>query len=384
MFRRFIRFAAFVCIPAAAAAACSQPVVLAEGPSPASGEFGSADAGTGDGAPDASLPETVLMCPVTTCTLPWATCPSSEFPCGTNLLTDNDNCGGCGVRCMGPDPSTKSKWTCVDGQCVMSCNNTLFLDCDNDPANGCETRANIDNNHCGVCGVKCPTGMRCSVGECVLDCDLPENCTACFNMKSHDFHCGTCGNACDPTGPDLPPLPTGMHYGCGNGECGVPKCDDSDWRDCNDDRSDGCEAKLHTNEHCNGCFDACPAGKQCGKLSGDVYGCLCLDDTETYCNGECISVLDNPFHCGACGRACPGVNRPHFIPACNLGVCGGKCEDSYADCDGLADNGCEVDTFVDNRNCGGCGNACLPTQVCFQGQCQMAPCDAGAPGDPTK
>lgn len=384
-----IRRWTFLLLPLVAVGACSERTSQVIGfDSTRDGQgFGTPDAGGVEGQ-DASTSEPVLMCPVTTCSLPWATCPSSEFPCSTNLLTDNDNCGGCGIRCMGPDPGTRSKWTCVDGQCTMSCDNLLFRDCDNDPANGCETRVTSNREHCGYCGVKCAADELCQSGECRKACPgIPDRCgDLCVDLQVNDYHCGTCGNACDPTGPSLPTLPADMQYGCGNGQCGAKKCITPNKLDCNNDLSDGCEATLHTDEHCGSCFDACPAGKHCGQLTpgGNVYGCLCFDDSEAFCGGVCKSVVDDPMNCGACDRACPGVTRPRFKATCNFGVCGGECEDRYADCDGLAENGCEINTLIDNRNCGGCGNACLPSQVCSGGKCQVTPCDAGAPGDPTK
>lgn len=341
-----------------------------------------ADAGEGG----VSLAEPALMCPVTTCTLPWTTCPSTEFPCGTNLLTDDNNCGGCGIRCAGTDQNTKSKWTCVDGQCKFSCVG-FNIDCDGDLANGCEVAAASDEDNCGYCGNKCE-GM-CQLGTCVDACaqeNRPDVCDGqCTNLKFDSQNCGVCGNVCDPTDPTLPPLPADMHYGCGKGICGQHVCSVANMANCNGDLSDGCEAAIHTDEHCGGCYDACPIGKHCAPVIGSsAYACLCLDDAETYCNGQCIRLADDPEHCGGCFNACPGLFRPHFEATCTFGVCGGKCEANYADCDGISENGCEIDTFVDNRNCGGCGNACLPNQVCSQGTCLVAPCDAGVPGDPTK
>jgi hypothetical protein len=41
----------------------------------------------------------------------------------------------------------------------------------------------------------------------------------------------------------------------------------------------------------------------------------------------------------------------------------------YADCDGLAVDGCEVDSTSDPANCGGCGLACAPGETCASGMC---------------
>jgi hypothetical protein len=319
------------------------------------------------------------MCPVTTCSLPWTTCPSSEFPCGTNLQTDDDNCGACGVRCAGEDSDTNSKWTCVKGQCTFSCID-FFRDCDDDVTNGCESFVPNDKENCGSCGNKCD-GDRCIDSVCE---PCPARCNGrCVNLRDNPLHCGTCGNTCDFADPSLPPLPADMFYGCENGTCGHPICYDKGLN-CNGDLSDGCEGTLGTNEHCGGCYDACPIGKPCMLVTEAAYHCGCLDDDATVCGTACARLADDPENCGGCFNRCPGLLRPHFEATCSLAVCGGKCEANYADCDGISENGCEVNTFVDNRNCGACGNACLPNQVCSQGTCLVTPCDAGTPGDPTK
>jgi hypothetical protein len=336
-----------------------------------------------------ALPETVPMCPVTTCTLPWTTCPSSQFPCSTNLLSDDNNCGGCGIRCPGANAATHSQWSCVDGQCVFSCTTgaAQYLDCDNDPTNGCETYQ-WSTTSCGACGVTCdPVVGRCDAGKgCVNKCiadGKPDLCSGqCVNLQKDDKNCGTCGTACDRTGPGLTPLPADMYYGCDIGQCGVAKCTDSKKANCNGNVSDGCEVALQTDDNCRSCGDTCGGGKHCRKVPGTVssYACLCADDAESWCSGACVRLGDDPLNCGGCSVVCPGTYvTPHFVSTCTSGVCGGKCEVNYANCDGIMDNGCEVNTVVDNRNCGACGNACLPEQVCSQGKCQVTPCDAGTP-----
>jgi hypothetical protein len=367
----------------------SDVVVVRESPPAQPPSFDSADASTDataavDGAD-------VPMCPVTTCSLSWATCPSSRFPCDTNLLNDDQNCGGCGIRCPAENTGNHSKWTCVEGKCTFGCVTAFgrhqYQSCDGDPTNGCESDGVADKNNCGACGNKCADGLLCQNGECIDFCELmnlPDRCGqySCANLKTDDRNCGSCGVQCDPTGPSLPALPSDMYYGCGARTCGVPKCLSALTADCNGDVSDGCEVTLNTDDHCTHCNDACGPGKFCGRRPDGTFGCLCPDG-ETYCGSSCVQLDDDPFNCGGCNNRCPGVNLPHYSASCSFGVCGGKCQDGFADCDHDFDNGCEVDTRVDNRNCGGCGRACLPDQVCFQGTCLTAPCDAGT-GGPTK
>jgi hypothetical protein len=363
-------------------ASCTQTeaVVFREGP-PAPAAFSPADAS----AEAAAEPVDVTMCPVTTCSLPLATCPSSAFPCDVDLMNDDDNCGGCGIRCGGNNYQN-SKWSCVQGQCVFGCVGDGWHDCDNNTTNGCEVRTHFDVNNCGACGKACAPGEVCGDGRCVDPCvraGLPDRCGAtCKNLRTDDFNCGACGVECDRAAPGLPALPDDMYYGCSKGQCGASKCSFENWRNCNSDPSDGCEVQIFTNENCGGCGDACPAGKSCEyDINSNWYRCLC-DGGETNCGGYCTRLDDNPWSCGACGYACPGIDRPHFVATCRFGVCAGRCEDKYADCDRIGDNGCEINIYVDNRNCGACGNACAPNQVCSGGKCLVAPCESEGP--PTK
>ncbi|AKU93958.1 hypothetical protein AKJ09_00622 [Labilithrix luteola] len=357
-------------------------MVIADSEPTDDGRFVTLDSGM-DG--DASALETPLMCPSSTCLDPWRTCPSSKFPCDTNLLTDDENCGGCGIRCGGIVDLT-AQWTCVDGQCVFGCRGMGSQNCDKNPSNGCETFTQYDPTNCGTCGTVCPAGFDCDYGICVDACEaygLPDMCPdgTCTDLQSDDANCGSCGVECDTSGVGLPALHDTMHYGCVGGACGVPKCNDSNSENCNGDLNDGCEANLHTPEHCVSCDDVCPAGKFCG-YGGGGWKCLC-GEGQTRCisnypnEGACRSLDDDPLNCGGCDNVCPGGAWPHYQPMCTSGVCGGACQTNYADCDELLDNGCEVDTRVDNRNCGACGHACEPGQACYEGACLVAPCDAG-------
>ncbi|MDF2697033.1 MAG: hypothetical protein K0S65_5416, partial [Labilithrix sp.] len=80
------------------AVSCRESRVIGDYSDPAApAPFESADSGSAEAA--AQDPGSVAMCPVTTCSLPWATCATSKFPCDVDLSNDNDNCGGCGISC---------------------------------------------------------------------------------------------------------------------------------------------------------------------------------------------------------------------------------------------------------------------------------------------
>lgn len=53
-----------------------------------------------------------------------------------------------------------------------------------------------------------------------------------------------------------------------------------------------------------------------------------------------------------------------------------KCKANRADCNKQAQDGCEVDTSSNPKNCGGCGRACAKGQVCANGDC-MTTCPSG-------
>jgi hypothetical protein len=57
------------------------------------------------------------------------------------------------------------------------------------------------------------------------------------------------------------------------------------------------------------------------------------------------------------------------------------CGAGWADCDGLAANGCEVDINTTLTDCGACGNACslanVATHTCAAGSCGIGACSAG-------
>jgi len=61
-------------------------------------------------------------------------------------------------------------------------------------------------------------------------------------------------------------------------------------------------------------------------------------------------------NCGSCGNAC---SVSHGAPACVNGTCAvASCDPGFADCNGSAADGCEVNTQTSASNCGACGNDC--------------------------
>jgi hypothetical protein len=155
------------------------------------------------------------------------------------------------------------------------------------------------------------------------DCGRGRSCCdrVCTNVLIDALHCGACGVAC--------PSQNGT-AACEAGACKLT-CNEG-FGNCNNDIRDGCEA-----------------------------------DTQT-----------SPAHCGGCGGKCQANNAE---PLCIGGSCAvGQCLSGYQSCDGVTQNGCEVATFEDTQNCGGCGAVCAPknaTGRCSGGRCQVGSCAQG-------
>src|SRR5688572_23245754 len=101
------------------------------------------------------------------------------------------------------------------------------------------------------------------------------------------------------------------------------------------------------------------------------------------CFGICVDPQKDDNHCGGCGNFCEPFPAPENggcdpMPArayfgCREGKCGAlKCGPPSADCNGdlgasldkCAGDGCEVESTLDDNNCGGCGIKCANPKVC--------------------
>ena len=114
----------------------------------------------------------------------------------------------------------------------------------------------------------------------------------------------------------------------------------------------------------------CPEGlTTCPSEFGPTYACS-------------VDLRRDQNHCGACGHACITMEPLHMTSRCVDGACELEClspprpvhpdfffPTSFQNCNGVLDDGCEVDVLSDDENCGACGNACPADQHCFEGQC---------------
>jgi hypothetical protein len=177
-------------------------------------------------------------------------------------------------------------------------------------------------------GLSAPVSVSAAVDKCsdLVACPAPD---ACHTQPVCQPATGTCTNPSAPDGTSCPIA--NATASCQGGTCAVTACN-TGYADCNGSLADGCETPTTTLSNCGGCGVSCTAG-------------------------------------------------PNSTVVCGAGGCGLSCAAGFADCDGNAANGCEVNTNTDVNNCGGCGqacsagngNACTPGDSCQAGTCEGAP-----------
>lgn len=102
-------------------------------------------------------------CAIDACETGWSDCDGmAATGCERSIRTVTD-CAGCDRRCMAPMAST----SCGDGTCrITECTDDRRADCNGSITDGCETRIEDDDDHCGACGVECTAPERCRMFEC--------------------------------------------------------------------------------------------------------------------------------------------------------------------------------------------------------------------------
>ncbi|MDO9019896.1 MAG: hypothetical protein Q8S73_24755 [Deltaproteobacteria bacterium] len=272
--------------------------------------------------------------------------------CETNVRASAMHCGACGRNCV----LANARAGCAAGACTVAACNMGFGDCDRAAANGCETNLSADNRHCGACGNVCPGGQTCVDGACRVTCAAGQRVCAglCVNVQTDNSHCGACGAVC------------AGGTRCVGGACQCPTGQALCAGSCRDLSAD--------NGNCGACARACGAGTVC---SAGVCTSTCAAGT-TACSGVCRDLTSDPAHCMACGRACA---FPNGVAGCRGGQCFlAACAPGFADCDGMAANGCETNTGTASEHCGVCGNRCQFASAgasCVGGRCVMGSCSPG-------
>ncbi len=259
-----------------------------------------------------------------------AGCASPAVACNgvcVTLASNLRNCGGCGNDCTKLQNVDVSGVSCTNGRCAYVCA-AGYEDC-GDAGAGCSTNLGSTAS-CGACGVACG-GARglCAQSDagayaCGSACGSGQsNCNGtCADLTANATHCGLCGIACSAAN---------ATSACRAGACAIAACAPG-FADCDHLAANGCE----------------------------------------------VDTTSDVTQCGGCGAAC---NAVHATAVCKTSVCAvASCNAGYADCDKLASTGCEVSTATDPRNCGGCGLVCALANAittCSKSTCAVASCNPG-------
>jgi hypothetical protein len=276
--------------------------------------------------------------------------------CSADTENDAKNCGECGHVCdlFAAFP------VCKQGQCAVASCASGHFDKNAIDSDGCEYVCTVTNG-----GVEACDGLD---NDCngVVDDD--------FLLSSDPNNCGLCGNVCNLANADA-----GCELTAGFPSCVVASCDpgfaDLDGLDesgceyacpvfpttveaCND-KDDNCDGQINEGNPGGGlpCETACPNGACLGECTAGTTLCsgttlICIPGqgpSIEVCDGkdnDCDGVIDNgydlqtdPLNCGACGSTCTPA---HAIGACAAGKCVVQaCLPGYASLDGNAQNGCE-------------------------------------------
>lgn len=303
--------------------------------------------------------------------------------CETDVRTDLKNCGNCGAQCP---VLAGGAVLCVDGACTAGMCKMGFDSCDKqNPLQYCQTNLMADEDNCGRCGTKCPNVANiqraCVGGSCSSIACQPnwQNCdmnaaTGCETNVNKDVnHCGACGRACKQDH---------ATSGCVEGACRIFSCDNG-FGNCNANAADGCEADLaKDSNNCGVCGAACINTQNATLVTCDTGKCTILscagnpptgsapqwaDCDGLYNNGCEIDLRSSLANCGVCNSRC--VDKPHAKASCKLSICQQTCDPGWSDCDNNAKNGCEVNTASDREHCGSCTTRCDFLEECGNGTC---------------
>ena len=112
-----------------------------------------------------------------------------------DYLTDENNCGGCGIQC-----DTLHGQFCSEGTCLSVCPLGQTL------CQGECVDTTVDPLNCGGCGHACGTNQICTNSTCIT-CTSPLQTACsnkCVNLHTDPLNCGACGvncnNLCPSTG----------------------------------------------------------------------------------------------------------------------------------------------------------------------------------------
>ncbi len=311
-------------------------------------------------------------------------CPSGQSCCSGACIDPQSNvahCGACDRRC----DVTNGAPACRNALCAVGSCAAPFADCDALPSTGCEANTQSDVAHCGGCNMACAARAnataRCAAGACAYecatgfaDCDMDPSNGCEVDTRTSLTHCGRCGGACSLANATA---------ACTAGACAVATCN-TGFGDCDGNALNGCESNTQSDvAHCGTCTTACPSRPNGAPVCvTGTCGVTCLAsfaDCDGVATNGCESNTPTDVrNCGTCGRACNGTNG---VAACRAGACAlDSCDAGFANCDNDIGNGCEVTLATSNAHCGVCGRACLAGAPCTAGVCVLGPYGSGTDG----
>ena len=297
-----------------------------------------------------------------------------EIDEGIDLDNDVNNCGECGNVCE----ADNTTFLCVEGECVVDECEEPWVDCNEDPEDGCESDL-TDPDGCGFCTppdrvLSTPCGV---CGDGTWTCSVDDEIVECVGDPGEDRRnpCGGCEI-----------LEADPGTACGVCELGFWSCADRETLVC-----DG-EDELNA---CGGCAALVgEPGEACGTCGEDLFECdgeeavACSGDTTNECGG--CDELDGAIgdSCGSCAEdvlECDG-EEAFVCSGDSTNECGGcdVLEDAVGDpcgscgvdalaCDGLEALACDDDT---TNTCGGCETlAAEPGDACGSCGVDIFTCD---------
>jgi hypothetical protein len=220
------------------------------------------------------------------CSNGWSSCGSScEY-----LTDDPHNCGTCGNSCAG---------VCAGGSCAAAGAGAFGGACagSTDCAAGlfCMDQARF-NMPGGFCGQWCDSARPCPGSQKCMPTNGSGSSGVCFKQCMMDADCGRAGYICQGGT---------CQGGCtaNPSQCGPGTVCDSVSNHClpgtQNDMGGTCIFQ---------CSGACGGPDGCGGTCQPGSGCLACPAGYSVCNGECISLADDPKHCGNCmATACGGT-----------------------------------------------------------------------------
>ncbi|MGH7281157.1 MAG: hypothetical protein ACRELY_06525, partial [Polyangiaceae bacterium] len=189
-------------------AAASVAVMCFVASIPACFDFGALDAGSADGG----------------------ACGAGQKACVGTCVAETDPSSGCSGPCTACAEPTNAQAACILQNGALACGlgvcNPKYADCDNNPANGCETQLTV-RAHCGSCGNDCNQEFCETQGTasiCSATCDAPNTLCPpdagaapqeCVDTTTDTANCGACGVNCA--------VPNGVGS-CDNSTCNIA-CD---------------------------------------------------------------------------------------------------------------------------------------------------------------